>query len=424
MKIPEFRVEGDQYISTWADEGIGIGFEHLKEGSDGLHAEISVQELSLDGGKGRHIHWGRLNLSSTTSRQSLAKALATRVKGEPVDWVGLLEYACTKTAQTIREPAKVIDLSKIEPQTTELYAVDPLITLHETNIIYGDGGSGKSLLALALGMAVADTQDEITLPFPVVSKVHGPVLYLDFETCQDEQASRMHALTKGWGCCILPQVHYRPAFRSLADDIASIRADVQRLKVVLLVVDSMGPACGGEPEKAETVLQFMNALRSLGAVTRLVISHVSKGDLDKKRARIFGSVYARNLARSCWEVRASEEEQSDKLSLGLFHEKFNRGKRHKPFGLGFTWEANKLTLNAENVMDNPDLAPSASVAARIRDILKGGPMSIKDIAGDLDEPPNSIRQAVRRAADIIPFGEHYKGGRGKENQWTLKAYSS
>lgn len=418
----EFRVEGDRYFFTWDDEGVGIGFEHIKDGSDGLHAEISVQALNV-AGKAGHLHWGRLNLSSTTARASLSKILATRVKGEPVDWLGLLEIACTKTAQTVREPAQVIDLSRIEPCKTELYAVSPLVTLHETNILYGDGGSGKSLLALALGMSMADQFEELKLPDPIVAKAHGPVLYLDYETCQDEQGARMQGLALGWKTAALPPIHYRPAYRALADEIATLRADVQRLKIQMLIVDSMGPACGGEPEKAETVLQFMNALRSLGGVTRLVISHVAKGEMEKKRAKIFGSVYARNLSRSCWEVRSAEEDGKDALALGLFHEKFNRGKRHKPLGVTFTWDGDKVMMSKSEPLDHPDLAPSTGIATRIRELLKAGPMSTKEIAEELDEAPNSVKQAIRRAGVIIPFGSHAKGGRGsdRQNQWTVKA---
>lgn len=419
MTPPIFRIEGDRYFCLWSDEGIGIGFENIREHSDGLHGEVSIQTVNGVGEKQGHIHWARLNLSSSSSRQSLSKLLSTRVKGEPIDWLNLLESACTMTAHAVRAPAPLVDIASVTPSRADAYCVAPLLPLHETSILYGDGGSGKSLLALTLAVAVAGN---VALPWPLRAAVTGPVIYLDYETSKEEQAFRLQALANGLLLSSVPSVAYRAAYRPIADEISALKADVQRTGAVLVIVDSIAPACGGEPESADVILRFMNALRSLSpGVTRLVLSHVSKADTEKRRAKPFGSAFVRNLARSCWEIRRADEETADTLTVGLFHDKANRGKLSRPCGLTYTWQEDAIWVTKQEVADHPDLAPSASLSYRIRELLKPGPKTMAELAEELEAKPESVTRALRRMGDVFRMENYEGGGRGKQNVWSLKA---
>jgi hypothetical protein len=418
MTVPAFRIEGDRYFCLWTAEGIGIGFENVREHSDGLHGEVSIQTVNGVGEKQGHIHWARLNLSSSSSRQSLSKLLATRVKGEPIDWLNLLESACTMTAHAARAPVPLVDIATVTPSRGDAYCVSPLLPLHETSILYGDGGSGKSLLALSLAVAVAGN---VALPWPIKAAVHGPVIYLDYETSKEEQAYRLQALANGCLLSALPSIEYRAAYRPIADEISSLKVDVQRTGAVLVIVDSIAPACGGEPESADVILRFMNALRSLGpGVSRLVLSHVSKADTEKRRAKPFGSAFVRNLARSCWEIRRADDEAADTLTVGLFHDKANRGRLQKPFGLTYTWQGDVVLVGTQTITDHPDLAPSASLSYRIRELLKPGPKTMAEIAEELDAKPDSVTKTLRRMQDVCRLDQYESGGRGKQNVWSLK----
>src|SRR3989442_2622213 len=122
--------------------------------------------------------------------------------------------------------------------------------------------------------------------------------------------------------------------RALADEAPQLRADVARHGVELVIVDSLAPACGAEPEGADAAIRAMNALRSFAGTTRLVIAHVSKlaADQPKGATRPYGSVFVRNLARSAWELRRSDE-ADEELVVAAYHRKRNEGRRSSPFGL-------------------------------------------------------------------------------------------
>ena len=402
-----FTVKGDVYHCEWPHLGVSVSFDQLSNHSTGLHAEITVTQAS------RHLHWARLNLSSSTVRAGLAKLLETRTKAHAIDWHDLLETACVKTAHAFRTPAPIVDLATIEPSTEVRYAVRPLIHLYATNILYGDGGSAKSLLALAMALAVKgglqSDQDKPLLPHPITPILHGPVLYLDYETCEEEQASQLRRLSFDHCDARSPSIHYLPAHRPFTEDVSHIKAAIQRLGVVLLVVDSMAPACGGRPEEAETVLNFMNALRSLGpSVTRLVVAHVSKADGDRTRGRIFGSVFARNLARSCWEVRVADEEDGDVLTIGLYHEKVNRGRLQKPFGLQLAFTDSRITITNQDLMAYPSLAVSAPLKERVRHLMGTGVTSEPEMSRLLEVKPARIKHAMEQIKRACGFGREQK----------------
>src|SRR5262249_58943095 len=114
-----------------------------------------------------------------------------------------------------------------------------------------------------------------------------------------------------------------------------LRADLARPEVGFVIVDSLAPAAGVEPESADSTIRAMNALRSFTGTTRLVLAHVSKATADQASgaARPYGSVFVRNLARSAWELRRAEEAGADELLLAAYHRKPNGGPRALPLRL-------------------------------------------------------------------------------------------
>jgi hypothetical protein len=153
-------------------------------------------------------------------------------------------------------------------------------------------------------------------------------------------AARVHAIGRGLGVDLPPgAILYRPMHRALADDAPRLRADLARHRVGFVIVDSLAPAAGVEPESADSTIRAMNALRSFTGTTRLVLAHVSKAAADQASgaARPYGSVFVRNLARSAWELRRAEEAGGDELLVAAYHRKDRRGGDGRRSGRARRW---------------------------------------------------------------------------------------
>lgn len=403
---PDMRREGDNFSFALPDQGIEVYFSHLREGPDGLHGEITVRS-SIRG----EIHWGRFNLSSTPSREGLVKKLNDTHPSAP--WRSLLDRACHAVAEQVRQGEPIMPLEPAAAPTTR-QLVERLLPLGETSVIFGDGGTGKSLLALAVAVAVSS---KAPLPGGLRPMQDVSVLYLDWESCREEQAERLEGLLAGLGLSATSEIHYRPMARALADDAAHLRTEVDRLGVGLVIVDSLGPACGAEPESADAAIRTLNALRSFAPATRLVIAHVSKADIARNGpSRPYGSVYVQNLARSVWEIRRSDDESKD-LVLGLFHRKCNTGRLSAPIGLRFEFGEDGIRLLPSDIGEQPDLLAKTSLTFQIQKTLTAGGRTVDEIAKTLDANPDTVRRTLNRlkeARKVVSL-DNGRGGR-----WGLK----
>ena len=414
---PALTRDGDALIWTWPDQAIAIGFDQIRESSDGLKAEISVQSLDgVEGGRRGHFHWAHFNLSSTRSRTELSNVLTKR--NSAFDWPTLLEVACVRTAEEWRRGEPVVDLSAIDAPETDSYLVEKLLPEGETTVIFADGGSGKSIFALAVGIAV---RTGTALPNGLRPHKQGNVLYLDWETNAREQAKRIRWLSKGLGIAP-PTILYRPMYRALADDISRIRQEVTRHAVELVIVDSIGPACGGEPENAETILRVFNAMRSLSPASRQVISHVSRAGAEQKNgaARPFGSAFVSNMARSVWELRRSGEGTDSGISVALYHRKTNAGRLQPPMGFEILFDERdrSTVIQGQDMTDDPELAAHASLSWRVRQALKKGAKTTAQLSDDLDVTEATLRKVLQRMPDAGRLNG--AGGRGNAATWGLR----
>jgi RecA-family ATPase len=82
------------------------------------------------------------------------------------------------------------------------YLLKDLVLAAYVTFLYGDGGVPKSLLALALGVAVSGAYEQ----WLGRKAENCPVLYVDFELGVEEQARRVHQLCRGQGLSEPPDV--------------------------------------------------------------------------------------------------------------------------------------------------------------------------------------------------------------------------
>ena len=277
-----------------------------------------------------------------------------------------------------------------------MYLVDKLLPQNETAVLYGDGGSGKSLVALWVAHAVATGGD---LPAGLRVRLRAPVLYLDWESRRSVHEGRLHALMAGIGATETGRLEYRRMTRGLADDVAVLRAAIARRGVGLVVVDSFGLACGNEPETADSAIRLAGAIRSL-ETTALVVAHVNRQQADSKApARPFGSVYVQNLSRASWEIRRTDEpldDEQDEMVLGLFHRKTN-ARRHPAIGLRVQFCDDGATrIEAVDPRQEPSLADRLSLGHRIVAALGDGAADCVTLADRLDVSQASVRGTLNR----------------------------
>lgn len=372
-------------------EDLSIRIEASDYSADG-HAELSFYALDPEGD--RLLLITRVNLLSTSTMNSLVKRLERN--SEKLPWGDALTSVTRDTLKRARFGQPAIKVSEIADRVTPRYRLEPVIFEGEANLFYGDGDTGKSTVASLVSVLV---QDNISaLGFVPLA---GNVLYLDYETSEETFKENILAIRKGLN--IKPpqneedDILYRFCARPLSDDITEINKFVLENGIVLVVVDSMGMACGGDIEKLEFIRKYFISLRSL-KITSLSIHHLTK---QSDGSKPYGSVYAFNIPRSEFLLRHEQQPGESELYIGLYHKKCNIAKKIKPIGIrvDFSGEGeftDTITFSNTNLVNIPTLAIGLPIHSRLVASLKRGQQSIPELAEELGESQNSIRRVLDR----------------------------
>ena len=166
----------------------------------------------------------------------------------------------------------------------------------------------------------------------------------------------------------------------------------------VIIVDSLVPASGQDPEGADATIRTLNALRSFSGTTRIVIGHVNRSDADRTHStgRPWGSVFVRNLARATWEIKRAEADGQD-LVLAAYLTKRNDGPRVPPWSLRLAFEGEDLIrVHDGALVQIPELRASATTWQQIRAALATKPKTIKAVASELDLEEDLVRRTVHR----------------------------
>lgn len=407
---PEIAREGEDFRVRWPSCGVEISLARLRDTGDGIQSDLTISR------HGKSLHWSRLNLASLSAREGLVTKLNRMATAVP--WRELIEMACRETVRRFREGSPTVELVP-RRGATERRLLDKLILDRDINVVFSDGGSGKSLLALASAISI---RTGTPLPGGLVARRTGAVLYLDWESCPEEHEERLAGLVVGLRIPGPVPISYRKMVGALADDAVVVRQEVARLGAVLVIVDSLVPACGPEPETADATIRCFAALRSCG-VASLVMAHVNKTMADARgAARPFGSVYVQNLARNVWELRWAEETPEDALLVGLYHRKTNRGRLLPPFGLRFVFDGDVTRVQSADLTEVARLQERAGLTHGIRSLLRGGSQTVAQLAETLEAKEDTVQAMYRleRAGAVVRVGDG-KHGPGRPITWGLKA---
>jgi hypothetical protein len=363
---PTQTVTGGVYSYTWAVEKVTITVQRIRE--DSRHTPSA--DIRIRGVPEGHIHFTRINLLSTQARNQVARHCATRCTiGR--DWDALVEQTCVMTLDHWRQGEPVVNLGTVQPSPEPSYRLRPFLLEKEATLIYGDGGIGKSYVAAYLA-----SQVDQGVKLGRYEPIQGRVLYLDYETNRDIAARRFQALAKGFGFGAASNVLYRFCYQPLPADITEIQKIVAEEDIEFVVVDSAGPACGGDPESASSAINYFTALRSLRR-TSLTIAHRSKsGSVGP-----FGSVYWVNYPRATYELKKAQETGESAMHVAMIHRKVNEGQLQAPVAFRFTFQTGAITVAEEAIGDVPAFATELPLGEQLsRALDEHGPQTAKDLA--------------------------------------------
>jgi len=391
-EVPIVERTGNVLRFQWPSLNIAATLRRLR--SEGAYTKGEITWISTAPGGGGHLHQGVLTLNSSNSKAQLARILGERFD---LDWSVLIEQLAVEALKFHRqgEPAVPIRTQGEEAKPIEP-AIEPLSFREQPCVIFGEPGTAKSYLALLMALQAAAQKVIPGIPL----RPHGDfkVLYLDWESCLQDQAVRLSRLERGLGVEADGKIHYRYCAAPLSHDIEQIQELVLDTGANFLVIDSLGLAAGDDLKGNEAPQEFFRALRTLRC-TSLIIGHCTKNAEPWKRT-IYGSQFFTALARSIAEVRTSQEANGNELYVAIYHRKNNIGRLYRPFALRFVFEGNHgpVKVLPQDIGELPDLAEGLSVPERILNLLthSSKPMFPKEVADQLGIAGNTARQTLRR----------------------------
>ena len=375
------RLGEDAYRLEFPSLGVTFSVAHLYRHHDDLKCELTVDTTipharTVNG----TLLWTATNLSAARTRAGLAKGLAAR-SGEPKwDWLGALEILSVRVSRAEAEGS-----SEIKPLADyELPTADPAWTIagvpilkHHPTILFGDGASGKSYLALWIAGIIAR---------------EVPVLYADFEFEAEAHRDRLQRL---FGSQMPRGLHYVRCSQPLVHEVGRLQKWALEQSCGYAIIDSVAFSIDGPPESAEICSQWFRSLRKLN-VGSLSLAHTTKGENADQKP--FGSTYWSNGARSLWHVKRNDSEGADSstVEMALSHRKSNNGQRLSTRGVKLDFAGAATTVEPFDLAGSADLATALPIWQRVKALVVHTPMTIPQLASELEANPQSIARIVRR----------------------------
>ena len=375
------RAGEGRFVLDVPDMCLVLDLDRVKRDKWGaLRGELTVRcdlpgAATIDG----NLAWsGELTISDTRGRADVLRALESRVKARDLNWALLLDELGMRVrdAERAGEPA-ILLREAARPAPDEQLRVDGLTLLkRHPSIIFGDGGSAKSYLALYL----AGRLDQAGLK----------VALFDWELEAEDHRLRLEHL---FGPS-MPGVIYARCSKPLVHEADRLARIIHANRISFAIFDSIAFACDGPPEAAEVAGNYLRAVRSLG-IGSLNLAHISKAEGGDQKP--FGSAFWHNGARLTWFAKVAEGNPGDsEITLGLFNRKANLGPRLPAVGFGVRFEADRTTFSRVDLADVSDLASKLSTYERITAALKRGPMTVAALADELDAKPDTVEKTIGR----------------------------
>ena len=344
----------------------------------GLPVSGDVSDWFAAGGTAEQLH----NLPSSSSR--------TIVDSDGDDGgsvsVGLLQL--TSFANVPRPPDE------------RPVVVEGMIPRRFPSILFGDGGTAKSLIAGSLLLDVARGADS-WMGHRI--RQHGPAIYLDFELDLEEQARRIYQLAEGAGLEKPPEDFYYLAGADYPPGKVLERTLhlAKERRAVIVLLDSLGFALEGDAATSRDVLRFVQKYikpYEQAGIALLIVDHQSKltGGENYHQKSPFGSVYKSNSCRSVIQVGV-EDQHDGELTVRFRQTKANFGAKFEPFEARLLFHKTKVEIY-HRALDTEDIAAEGSLntTQKIRRLLVEGPMFPEQLAEKIDVSEGTVKNSLTK----------------------------
>lgn len=345
-------------------------------------------------GDDRLMFAGNFNVSSLRGRAEVAKKLAERApadKDDQLDWYGFLEEFCQRILGTERRGEPAQRLAEIaEPDDDGTIPGAPILLERHPVILFGDGGDGKSVLALAISAALAGAPDVM----PGMNPTRRRVLYADWEMAGGDHRRRLRQLA---GDDLPEDIWYVRCDRPIVREADRLARLVREEGITYLVCDSVAFGCEGPPEAAEVAASYFRAIAQIG-VGSLLIAHRNKSEEGDQKP--FGSTFWHNGARATWYAKRSADVSEGKIVVGLYNRKANLGPAQEPLAYQLEFGRERIAITAVPIVGVPDLADKLPLRYRLKAaLLTSPPQTYAELASTVHEEVDSVRKAIDRRLD-------------------------
>ena len=317
-------VDDGRYRMRLGYGGIEFELDRIRRDRNSLNGELLVR-CDIPGARTYDgtLSCAGFNLASATARTARARLLVSKSEAQAIHWDSLLEEFSIRVLNAERRgnPAKPLrDYPK--PEADDHFTVEGVSLLKQHPVIvFGDGGTAKSLTALYLA--------------GVLEQGGTKVLYCVWAFSPEDHRDRLDRL---FGASSMPGVLYARCDRPLTFEADRLRRIVVENDVEYVVYDSVAFACDGPPESAEVAAAYFRAVRQIGRGS-LHIAHTTKGDGGDRKP--FGSTFWSNGARRTLCVKPSEQVSASSLTIGLFDRKRNVGPQSPAIGFHITFDRDR-----------------------------------------------------------------------------------
>lgn len=269
-----------------------------------------------------------------------------------------------------------------QPRPVREYVAGKLFPLRQVSIMAGDGGTGKSLLALQLAAAVS-----MRALWLGMQTIHGKALYFSAEDDADETHIRLDDICSGEGLDLTELVDLEFAFMAGEDAVlategaksgiivatpllARLEAAIARLRPVLVILDNLADIFAGNEILRAQARQFIGMLRKIAMTydcAVVVLAHPSLSGIASGTGTSGNTAWHNSVRYRCYLKRQFDNpaEITDPDYRKLCTMKDNSG----PTGgeIGMRWEAGRFvpTDTAAAATGTIDRMAIASKAERI-----------------------------------------------------------